>query len=116
MALDFFPNPPRGCSCFYGYGALAPLLKECNLLGVIRAHQCKEEVQRCLFNMQDHNDCYVEVFFLIKGIHYCYTDNREQLYPFPLVTTVFSASNYCGTYTNKAAVMIFLPDDIQVLH
>lgn len=92
MELDYLPNPPRGCSCFFGYAAIAPLLKECQLLGIVRAHQCKEE-----------------------GISFSYTDNREQLFPFPLVTTVFSAANYCGTYTNKAAVLVFLPDDLQIL-
>lgn len=36
------------------------------------------------------------------------------VYPFPYVTTVFSASNYCGSYGNKGAVMIFYPDNLQV--
>ena len=45
MELDYLPNPPRGCSCFFGYAAIAPLLKECQLLGIVRAHQCKEEVR-----------------------------------------------------------------------
>ena len=51
---------------------------------------------------------------LPQGVSYAYTDNREVVYPFPYVTTVFSASNYCGSYGNKGAVMIFYPDDIQV--
>ncbi|CAI8058043.1 Serine/threonine-protein phosphatase 2B catalytic subunit gamma isoform [Geodia barretti] len=92
LELDFLPNPPRGCSYFYGYAALKPFLESHKLLGIIRAHQCKEE-----------------------GVSYSYTDNREVVFPFPYVTTVFSASNYCGSYGNKGAVMIFYPDDIQVL-
>ena len=50
----------------------------------------------------------------MQGVSYSYTDNREIVFPFPFVTTVFSASNYCGSYGNKGAVMIFYPDDIQV--
>ena len=52
--------------------------------------------------------------FVTQGIGYSYTDNRQQLFPFPLVTTVFSAANYCGTYTNKGALLILLPNDVQV--
>ena len=44
LELDFLPNPPRGCSYFYGYSALKPFLESQQLLGIIRAHQCKEEV------------------------------------------------------------------------
>ena len=58
--------------------------------------------------------CGFTILSKLKGIHFSYTDNREQLFPFPLVTTIFSASNYCGTYTNKGAIMVFLPNDIQV--
>ena len=45
---------------------------------------------------------------------YAYSDNRSSVFSFPYVTTVFSASNYCGTYGNKAAVMVLYPDDMQV--
>ena len=85
------PNPPRGCSYLYGHGAVEPFLKNNDLVGVIRAHQCKEE-----------------------GVGFAYTDNRIIDYKFPYITTVFSASNYCGTHGNKAAVMVFYNDDIQV--
>ena len=91
LELDFMPNPPRGCSYLYGHGAVEPFLKANNLVGMIRAHQCKEE-----------------------GVGFAYTDNRVIDYKFPYITTVFTASNYCGTHGNKAAVMIFLKDDIQV--
>ena len=45
---------------------------------------------------------------------YAYADNRIIDYAWPYVTTVFSASNYCGNHGNRAAVMIFYEDDIQV--
>ena len=45
---------------------------------------------------------------------FAYTDNRVIDYKFPYITTMFSASNYCGTHGNKAGVMVFYNDDIQV--
>lgn len=85
------PNPPRGCSYFYGNAAIEPFLRENGFLGIIRAHQCKED-----------------------GVGYAYAGNRVIEYAWPFVTTVFSASNYCGSHGNRAAVMIFYEDDIQV--
>ena len=110
LELDFLPNPPRGCSYFYGYAALKPFLESQQLLGIIRAHQCKEEVGGADHAHKPHP----LINILSQGVSYSYTDNREVVFPFPYVTTVFSASNYCGSYGNKGAVMIFYPDDIQV--
>jgi serine/threonine-protein phosphatase 2B catalytic subunit len=92
MELDYLPNPGRGCSCLYGYAAISQILSNNDLLGIIRGHQCKEE-----------------------GISFAYSNNRKILFPFPLVTTVFSAANYCGTYTNKGAVLVILNDELQVI-
>ena len=58
---------------------------------MIRAHQCKEE-----------------------GVGFAYTDNRVDTFTFPYVTTLFSAANYCGSHGNKAALLVFYEDDIQV--
>lgn len=91
LQLDFMPNPPRGCSYFFGNAAIEPFLKNNKLLGIVRAHQCKED-----------------------GVGYSYTDNRILTYVWPYVTTVFSASNYCGSHGNKGAAIIFYEDDIQV--
>lgn len=33
---------------------------------------------------------------------------------FPLVVSIFSAPNYCGTYKNKGAVMIIRDNQIQL--
>ena len=46
---------------------------------------------------------------------FAYTDNRVDNFVFPCVTTLFSAANYCGTHGNKAALMVFYEDDIQVV-
>ena len=51
---------------------------------------------------------------VLQGVGYAYSDNRMVTFPFPYVTTLFSASNYCGTHGNKAAVMVFYEDSIQV--
>ena len=91
LELDFMPNPPRGYSYLCGHGAVEPFLKNNDFVGMILALQCKEE-----------------------GVGFAYTHNRIIEYKFPYVTTVFSASNYCGTHGNKAAVMVFYKDDIQV--
>ena len=45
---------------------------------------------------------------------YAYANNRIIDYKFPYIMTVFSASNYCGTHGNKAAVMVFYQDNIHV--
>ena len=44
LEIDYLSNPARGVSCFYGYAAVAPVLKDCEVLGLVRAHECKEEV------------------------------------------------------------------------
>ena len=85
------PNPPRGCSYFYGSAAIVPFLVDNDLMGIVRAHQCKED-----------------------GVGFSYTDNRVLTFVWPYVTTVFSASNYCGSHGNRGAVLLFYDDDIQV--
>ena len=45
---------------------------------------------------------------------FAYTDNRVDTFTFPYVTTLFSAANYCGSHGNKAALLVFYEDDIQV--
>lgn len=66
-------------------------------------------------NLQQLKKILTELFqFFSQGIGYAYTNNRETLFPFPLVTTLFSASNYCGTYTNKGAILIIYNDDLKV--
>jgi hypothetical protein len=49
MELDYLPNPGRGCSCLYGYAAISQVLSNNDLLGIIRGHQCKEEVSQFSF-------------------------------------------------------------------
>lgn len=85
------------------------------MMGIVRAHQCKEEVGGVTTPTKYYYDPSLCVCVCVQGVSYSYTDNREVIFPFPYVTTVFSASNYCGSYGNKGAVMIFYPEDIQVI-
>ena len=73
-------NETRGCSFFFGADATKKLLKEADLITIIRGH----EVQKDGYKMQfwDGND-------------------------FPSVITIFSAPNYCDCYKNKGAVIRF---------
>lgn len=45
-AKTFEPNPTRGCSYFYGYGAVKDFLTKNNFLCVVRAHEV-QKVRRC---------------------------------------------------------------------
>eukprot|EP00388_Colpodella_angusta_P004979 GDKJ01015784.1.p1 GENE.GDKJ01015784.1~~GDKJ01015784.1.p1 ORF type:complete len:606 (+),score=141.74 GDKJ01015784.1:96-1913(+) len=78
----FFPNDVRGCSYFFGFEGTCNFLERNSLLAVIRAHEAQLEG----YKMHRPN---------VK------TEN------FPTVITVFSAPNYCDCYGNKAAVLKF---------
>lgn len=73
-------NETRGCSYFFGADATKRLLKENDLISVIRGH----EVQKDGYKMQFWN-------------------GNE----FPSIITIFSAPNYCDCYKNKGAVIKF---------
>ena len=73
-------NDSRGCSYFFGADATKKLLKDTDLISVIRAH----EVQKDGYKMQ-----------------FWYGNE------FPSVITIFSAPNYCDSYKNKGAVIKF---------
>ena len=92
LEFDFLPNPVRGCSCFYCFGAIQDFLTKNGIAGILRAHECKEE-----------------------GISYHFAKTRAETFEFPLVTTIFSAPNYCGTYSNKGAVVRITDTDIEIM-
>ncbi|KAI9262727.1 serine/threonine-protein phosphatase 2B catalytic subunit [Sporodiniella umbellata] len=75
----FEPNHVRGCSYFFGYTAVCNFLDKNKLLSVIRAH----EAQANGYRMYRRN-----------------TSNG-----FPSLMTIFSAPNYIDVYNNKAAVL-----------
>ena len=73
-------NETRGCSFFFGADATKKLLKDNDLMTIIRGH----EVQKDGFKMQFWNGS-----------------------DFPSVITIFSAPNYCDCYKNKGAIIKF---------
>lgn len=75
----FIPNSVRGCSYAFTYKAVSNFLRRNNLLSVIRAHEAQDAGYRMYKKSQDTG--------------------------FPSLLTMFSAPNYLDTYKNKAAVL-----------
>ncbi|CDR46689.1 CYFA0S25e00980g1_1 [Cyberlindnera fabianii] len=75
----FIPNTVRGCSYAFTYKAVTQFLQRNNLLSVIRAHEAQDAGYRM------------------------YRRSKET--GFPTLLTMFSAPNYLDTYKNKAAVL-----------
>ncbi|KAJ1920800.1 3',5'-cyclic-nucleotide phosphodiesterase (PDEase) (3':5'-CNP) [Mycoemilia scoparia] len=75
----FTHNYARGCSYFYSYAAVCKFLEANGLLSLIRAHEAQDNGYRM------------------------YRKNKTT--GFPVVITLFSAPNYLDVYNNKAAVL-----------
>jgi serine/threonine-protein phosphatase 2B catalytic subunit len=82
-------NEVRGCSYFFGFDRAKEFLDDNQILTVLRAHEAQMEG----FKMHRINE-----------------DTG-----FPSVITLFSAPNYCDVYNNKAAVMKFENNTLNVL-
>jgi len=80
MPKPFAFNKTRGCSVQFGADALHRFLSKNGLMTCIRAH----EVQ-------------------LEG----YKMHKWRNKNFPQIITVFSAPNYCDSYNNKGAVIMF---------
>lgn len=76
---NFSHNSVRGCSYYYSYNACCDFLQRNGLLSVIRAH----EAQDAGYKMY----------------------RKSQSTGFPSLITIFSAPNYLDVYGNKAAVL-----------
>jgi serine/threonine-protein phosphatase 2B catalytic subunit len=77
---DFFiHNSVRGCSYFFSYPAACAFLEKNNLLSIIRAHEAQDAGYRMY--------------------------RKTRTTGFPSVMTIFSAPNYLDVYNNKAAVL-----------
>ncbi|XP_055434685.1 serine/threonine-protein phosphatase 2B catalytic subunit gamma isoform isoform X2 [Bubalus kerabau] len=72
-------NTVRGCSYFYSYPAVCEFLQNNNLLSIIRAHEAQDAGYRMY--------------------------RKSQMTGFPSLITIFSAPNYLDVYNNKAAVL-----------
>jgi serine/threonine-protein phosphatase 2B catalytic subunit len=75
----FIPNTVRGCSYAYTYKAVSQFLTRNGLLSVIRAHEAQDAGYRMYRKSQETG--------------------------FPTLLTMFSAPNYLDTYKNKAAIL-----------
>merc|ERR1711963_706167 len=75
----FTHNTVRGCSYFYSYAACCDFLQQNNLLSIIRAHEAQDAGYRMY--------------------------RKSQTTGFPSLITIFSAPNYLDVYNNKAAVL-----------
>ncbi|XP_046818832.1 serine/threonine-protein phosphatase 2B catalytic subunit alpha isoform-like isoform X4 [Vespa crabro] len=78
-AEHFSHNSVRGCSYFYSYAACCDFLQTNNLLSIIRAHEAQDAGYRMY--------------------------RKSQTTGFPSLITIFSAPNYLDVYNNKAAVL-----------
>ncbi|XP_043462604.1 serine/threonine-protein phosphatase 2B catalytic subunit alpha isoform-like isoform X2 [Leptopilina heterotoma] len=78
-AEHFSHNSVRGCSYFYSYTACCDFLQSNNLLSIIRAHEAQDAGYRMY--------------------------RKSQVTGFPSLITIFSAPNYLDVYNNKAAVL-----------
>ncbi|XP_073911254.1 serine/threonine-protein phosphatase 2B catalytic subunit gamma isoform isoform X2 [Castor canadensis] len=72
-------NTVRGCSYFFSYPAVCEFLQNNNLLSIIRAHEAQDAGYRMY--------------------------RKTQTTGFPSLITIFSAPNYLDVYNNKAAVL-----------
>lgn len=75
----FVHNNVRGCSYFFSYPAACAFLEKNNLLSIIRAHEAQDAGYRMY--------------------------RKTRTTGFPSVMTIFSAPNYLDLYNNKAAVL-----------
>ena len=81
IQMKWIGNETRGCSYMFGAKAASPFLTKNDIISIIRAHEAQ-----------------LEGFKMYK-----WDDNVD----FPSVITIFSAPNYCDVYNNKAAVIKF---------
>eukprot|EP01059_Diplonema_ambulator_P012352 TRINITY_DN22613_c0_g1_i1.p1 TRINITY_DN22613_c0_g1~~TRINITY_DN22613_c0_g1_i1.p1 ORF type:complete len:466 (+),score=123.03 TRINITY_DN22613_c0_g1_i1:92-1489(+) len=76
----YFHNELRGCSYVFSYNAVCKFLANNNLLSIIRAHEAQDEGYKLY---------------------------KKSPTGFPSVICIFSAPNYCDSYDNKAAIIRF---------
>eukprot|EP01103_Thecamoeba_quadrilineata_P002061 TRINITY_DN1195_c0_g1_i1.p1 TRINITY_DN1195_c0_g1~~TRINITY_DN1195_c0_g1_i1.p1 ORF type:complete len:904 (-),score=198.77 TRINITY_DN1195_c0_g1_i1:202-2598(-) len=84
-------NMDRGCSFFYGLKAIETFLLTNKLMGIIRAHEPKAEG-------------FYQHYF---GLPLVEDEEAAHYLKAPIVTTIFSAPNFCDVHHNKASVLLF---------
>lgn len=88
MQHEFKENPERECSNYFGKKPVKALLKRNKLLSIFRGHQVQ-----------------------VDGFKMHRWGSKDS---FPYVITIFSAPNYCGSYNNKAAVLLLKNNNLQL--
>ncbi|ETK95884.1 hypothetical protein F441_01304 [Phytophthora nicotianae CJ01A1] len=83
-------NQARGCSYYFNAAAVFEFLTNNKLLSMLRAHEYEDEGFTFHFNSEEYQKL----------------DTREDKSMPPLLT-VFSAPNYCDSYGNTAAYLLF---------
>eukprot|EP00397_Hematodinium_sp_SG-2012_P013259 GEMP01013455.1.p1 GENE.GEMP01013455.1~~GEMP01013455.1.p1 ORF type:complete len:508 (+),score=71.87 GEMP01013455.1:148-1671(+) len=85
----YLRNEVRGCSWFFTYTAAVHFAQKNSLLSIIRAHEAQ-----------------------IEGYKMHRTNEATG---FPTVITIFSAPNYCDVYNNRAAILKFNNNTLNIL-
>ncbi|KAE8990924.1 hypothetical protein PR002_g21014 [Phytophthora rubi] len=84
------PNQARGCSYYFNAAATFEFLANNQLISMLRAHEYEDEGFSFHFNSEEFR----------------HLDTRQDK-SMPPVITVFSAPNYCDSYGNMAAYLVF---------
>ena len=84
----FSANVNRGCSFFFSYAAVCRFLETNNLLSIIRAHEAQDAGYR-----------------MYKASNVGGGGGGSSGSGFPSLITIFSAPNYLDSFGNKAAIL-----------
>ncbi|XP_069741927.1 serine/threonine-protein phosphatase 2B catalytic subunit beta isoform isoform X4 [Narcine bancroftii] len=111
----FSHNTVRGCSYFYSYPAVCEFLQNNNLLSIIRAHEAqdagsvRQQPEKCGISLKLKDSAKLSLEtpfpFLQLNIQSYRMYRKSQTTGFPSLITIFSAPNYLDVYNNKAAVL-----------
>ena len=95
---SFVHNHVRGCSYFFTYQAACSFLERNRLLSIIRAHEAQDAGCASFLMLCARGST-------INGTHRYRMYRKTRTTGFPSVMTLFSAPNYLDVYNNKAAIL-----------